>query len=110
MATGKWEYKFAIGDVVKLVPKGELEGEKLFGNSECVIFAVNYNGGFFVRHLHDFSFTETIEEGKEKIVKVVNVKGWNMNWTHECMEYVRQATREELLEATIYEHKIMRIF
>ena len=24
-----WGFKFAIGDVVKLVPKGELEGETL---------------------------------------------------------------------------------
>lgn len=106
METDKWQFRFAIGDVVKLVPKGELEGEKLNGNSECVIFAVKYNGAFYVRHLHDFSFTEKINQDTEK---VVNVKGWNMVWTHECMEYVRPATRDELLEATVYEYRNMRV-
>ena len=106
MEPDKWQFRFAIGDVVKLVPKGELEGEKLYGNSECVIFAVKYDGQFYVRHLHEFSFTENLEGCKER---VVNVKGWNMVWTHECMEYVRPATREELLEATVYEYRNMRV-
>ena len=106
MDTNKWQFRFAIGDVVKLVPKGELEGEKLYGNSECVIFAIDYKGHFYVRHLHEFSFTETLEQGKPK---VFNVKGWNMNWTHECMEYVRPATRDEMMEATEYEYRNMRI-
>ena len=107
MESNQWQYKFAIGDVVKLVPRGELEGEKLYGNSECVIFAVNYDGIFYVRHLHDFSFTQTLEQVPSK---VINVKGWNMGWTHECMEYVRPATREELLEATVYQYRNMRIY
>lgn len=106
MGPDKWEFKFAIGDVVKLVPKGELDGEKLSGNSECIIFAVRYDGLFYVRHLHDFSFT--ITQGGER--HITSVKGWNMLWTHECMEYVRPATREELLEATKYEFRKMRLF
>ena len=32
-----------------------------------------------------------------------------MNWTHECMEYVRPATRDEMMEATEYEYRNMRI-
>lgn len=106
MMADNWDFKFSIGDVVKLVPKGELEGEKLYGNSECVIFAIKYDGQFYVRHLHEFSFTETSELGESK---VFNVNGWNMLWTHNCMEYVRPATRDELLEATAYEYRNMRI-
>ena len=101
-----WRFKFAIGDVVKLVPKGELEGETLIGNSECVIFAITYNGHFYVRHLHEFSFTETLEQ---RMPKVIIVKGWNMVCAHECMEYVRPATRDEMMEATEYEYRNMRI-
>ena len=106
MESAERNLMFAIGDVVKLVPKGELKGEELIGNSECVISAINYSGDFYVRHLHEFSFTETLEQRKPK---VINVKGWNMNWTHECMEYVRPATREEMMEATEYEYRHMRI-
>lgn len=105
METDKWQFRFAIGDVVKLVPKGPLAGEDMIGNSECVIFAIKYSGEFFVRHLHDFSFTIT-HEGKKN---VESIKGWNMLWPQECMEYVRPATREELLEATVYEYRNMRI-